>query len=186
MPHKPKRRARARVAVHHTALDESDIEPRTDHLGDSNQEGCAVSAEEPGQQLAPSPQSAFDGPLYPGAGPVSAVRTKRLSSRAKQLIQMATHSKRPLTVDQLKLLKSRVEAWMPQVQVHWVLDGEITGFAIREICRRIRSLPSLAGVRTDSVGVKHLILSIQKTLKRKRAERAVTARKATQARMLRH
>lgn len=186
MPHKPKRRARARAAVHYTALGESDIEPQTDHLGDSNQEGSAVSAEEPGQPLALSLPTAVDGPLYRGADRASAVHTKRVSSRAKQLIRMASHSKRPLTVDQLKLLKSRVEAWMPQVQVHWVLDCEITGFAIREICRRIRSLPSLAGVRTDSVGVKHLILSLQKTLKQKRAERAVAARKATEARMLRH
>lgn len=138
--------------------------------GEGPEELSASAIGEPGdrEELAPA-----DGP-------------QRQRPAIKQAARMANNIRNPLTLSQLKKLKAKIEGWMPQVQLRWTADREITSFAVREIGRRIRAVPSFTGIRTDTVGVRQIIIGVQETLKKKRALRVISDRKRAQARMLRH
>lgn len=136
--------------------------------GEGPEELPATAIGEPGEEFAPA------------AGP------QRQRPAIKQAARMANNIRNPVTSLQLKKLKARIEGWMPQVQLRWTVDREITSFAVREIGRRIRAIPSFIGARTDTLGVRQMIIGVQKALKKKRALRVISDRKRAQARMLRH
>lgn len=149
-------------------------------------ESSGGSLQEKGKGLPTLSTAAAEEPLETATdlAPTTGLEKKRPA--INQATRMTKDPSNPLPAGLLKKLKYKVERWMPQVQAHWTVDHEITVFAIHEISRRIRATPSFLAVRTDTVEVKQLIVSVQKTLQRKRAQRVISDRKKAQARMLRH
>lgn len=149
-------------------------------------ESSGGSLQKKGKELPTLPTTAAEEPLEMVTGLAPTTGLGKKGPAINQATRMAKDPNNPLAAGLLKKLKYKIERWMPQVQTHWTVDHEITAFAINEISRRIRAVPSFLAVRTGTVEVKQMIAGVQKALQRKRAQRVISDRKKAQARMLRH